>query len=179
VTEPPSWTVRDATVDDAPGIARVHTRTWQAAYDHVFPTNRLAGLVEEHRAEQWRDWLSSPGDRLHTLVVDAEGAVTGFAHCGPTHDPEASAADVGELFAIYVLPESWGQGVGRALMGEVLARLRSDGFREATLWVIEDNPRTRRYYERAGWHHDGGAKEEAVLDIPVRQVRYRIALDDA
>lgn len=47
-------------MDDAPGIARVHTRTWQKAYDHIFPTARLAGLVEEHRAEQWREWLSDP-----------------------------------------------------------------------------------------------------------------------
>jgi hypothetical protein len=64
-------------------------------------------------------------------------------------------------------------------MSEVLARLRQDGFREAILWVIEDNPRTRRYYELAGWKLDGGTKEEAVLDVPVRQVRYRIAVVDS
>jgi RimJ/RimL family protein N-acetyltransferase len=61
-------------------------------------------------------------------------------------------------------------------MAEVLTRLRGDGFREAILWVIEDNPRSRRYYERAGWHFDGGAKEETILDVAVVQVRYRIAL---
>jgi ribosomal protein S18 acetylase RimI-like enzyme len=170
-------TVRDATVDDAPGIARVHTRTWQIAYDHVFPTHRLAGIVEEHRAEQWRVMLAKPESRVHTVVVDDEDAVAGFANFGPTQDPEASPEHVAELYAVYVLPEAWGRGIGRALMGEVLARLRADGYREAILWVIEDNPRTRRYYERAGWEFDGGEKEEAVLDIPVRQVRYRIALE--
>ncbi|HSI98419.1 MAG TPA: GNAT family N-acetyltransferase [Gaiellaceae bacterium] len=170
------YVVRDALVEDAPGIAHVHTRTWQVAYEHVFPTARLAGLVEEHRAAQWGEWLSSPEPRRHTLVVDVDGGIVGFAHVGPTRDPEASDELVGELYAIYVLPESWGRGIGRALMAEVLARLRSDGFREAVLWVIEDNPRTRRYYERAGWHFDGGIKEEPVLDIGVREVRYRIEL---
>jgi GNAT superfamily N-acetyltransferase len=171
--------VRDATVADAGGIAHVHTRTWQIAYDHVFPTARLAGIVEEHRAEQWRGRLASPEPQRHTLVVESDDRVVGFADVGPTRDPEGSQQRVGELYAIYVLPEAWGGGIGRALMSEVLARLRQDGFREAILWVIEDNPRTRRYYELAGWKLDGGTKEEAVLDVPVRQVRYRIAVVDS
>jgi len=171
--------VRDAVRDDAPGIARVHTRTWQRAYEHVFPAERLASLVEEHRTEQWREWLTSPPPRRHTLVVEQAGEIVGFAHVGPTRDPEANEELVGELYAVYVLPEAWGQGIGRALMGDVLARLRCEGFREAVLWVLEDNPRTRRYYELAGWHFDGGTKEETILDVPARQVRYRIALGAA
>jgi L-amino acid N-acyltransferase YncA len=155
----------------------VQTRTWQAAYDHVFPTNRLAGLVEEHRAEQWHDWLTDPAPRRHVLVAEQEdGEVVGFASVGPTDDPEANVEVVGELYAIYVLPQAWGRGVGRALMRELLERLRGEGFREAILWVLEDNPRTRRYYELSGWHHDGGRKEQAMLDIAVPLVRYRISL---
>jgi hypothetical protein len=47
---------------------------------------------------------------------------------------------------------------------------------EAMLWVLEGNPRTRRFHELAGWRLDGAAKDETVLDMPVREVRYRIAL---
>lgn len=171
------YDVRDATTADAPGIARVHTRTWQEAYAHVFPVERLVGLVEEHRAEQWRGWLADPWHRMHTLVAEEEGAIVGFAHVGPSRDPEVVPELVGELYAVYVLPEAWGRGIGRALMAELLERLRVEGFREAMLWVLEDNPRTRRYYELAGWEFDGGVREEAVLDVPVREVRYRIVFD--
>jgi GNAT superfamily N-acetyltransferase len=175
----PEHTVRDATVADAQGVAHVDARTWQVAYDHVFPTGRLAGVVEEHRAEQWRELLSSAETRAHTVVVDDDDAIVGFASFGPSRDPEADRELVGELYAIYVLPEEWGRGIGQALMAEVLTRLRREGFQEAILWVIEDNPRTRRYYERAGWHFDGATKEEGVLDVPIRQVRYRIRLAPA
>jgi hypothetical protein len=54
--------------------------------------------------------------------------------------------------------------------------LRADGFEEAVLWVLDDNPRARRFYELAGWRLNGAVKEDTFLDTPVREVRYRIAL---
>ena len=47
----------------------------------------------------------------------------------------------------------------------------------AALWVLEDNPRTRRFYELAGWSCDGGSKDEEWLGTSVREVRYRINLE--
>ena len=98
----------------------------------------------------------------------------GFSGVGlarPGDDPA-----LGELFTIYVLPEEWGQGVGKALMTRALERMRGEGFAEAVLWVLEDNPRTRRFYELAGWHADGEVTEQEWLGSVVREVRYRIDL---
>jgi hypothetical protein len=50
------------------------------------------------------------------------------------------------------------------------------GFAEATLWVHEDNPRARRFYEAGGWRLDGAEKELEQFDIRVTEVRYRISL---
>jgi hypothetical protein len=61
-------------------------------------------------------------------------------------------------------------------MQETLGRLRSHGFGDAVLWVLEDNPRTRRFYELAGWHEDGGVTDQEWLAKQVREVRYRIDL---
>jgi GNAT superfamily N-acetyltransferase len=166
--------VRDATVEDAAGISNVRTRTWQAAYAHVFPAEQLASLTPESGLDWWRRAIAEPFPHMHTLVAEVEGGVAGFANLGAARDePEA---ETGELFAIYVLPEASGGGVGRALMAETLARLHVEGFAEAILWVIEDNPRTRRFYELAGWRLDGGVKDEEWLGTVVRELRYRIAL---
>ena len=89
----------------------------------------------------------------------------------PGDDPR-----LGELFMIYVLPTESGHGIGRELMSAALARFREERFREAILWVIEDNPRTRRFYELAGWHVDGGAQTEEWLGTRIQEVRYRITL---
>jgi ribosomal protein S18 acetylase RimI-like enzyme len=100
--------------------------------------------------------------------------VVGFASIGtarPGDDPS-----LGELFTIYVLPAEWGHGVGRALMAAAVASLRAERFEEAILWVLEDNPRTRRFYELAGWCVDGGTKDEEWLGTCIREIRYRITL---
>ena len=47
---------------------------------------------------------------------------------------------------------------------------------EAVLWVLEDNPRARRFYEREGWDLDGARKEDEFLGVRVAEVRYSIRL---
>jgi len=42
--------IRRARLEDAAAIAEVHVRTWQAAYEHVFGAERLAGTLAAGRA---------------------------------------------------------------------------------------------------------------------------------
>ena len=49
-------------------------------------------------------------------------------------------------------------------------------FSEAILWVLQDNPRARRFYERHGWTLDGASKRSRHLGVDVDEVRYRIRL---
>ena len=165
--------VRDATPEDAPGIAAVHTRTWQHAYAHIFPAEQLASIREGRRAEGWTRHLRESPAASHTFVADGPDGVVGFASVGPARE---ESEPVGELYSIYVLPEASGRGVGRALMAEILSRLRGEDFDEAILWVLEDNPRTHRFYEANGWRADGAVKDETMLGTPVRELRYRISL---
>ena len=148
-------------------------RTWQAAYEHAFGAERLAAIDLRAREERWRQRLAEPEDRRGiVLVAEEEGSVVGFASCGESRDTAGEA----ELYAIYVLPETWGSGAGPALMAAAVAALRTSGFATASLWVLEDNPRARRFYEREGWARDGGRREEEFLDTTVTEVSYRITL---
>ena len=177
-TNPPEkvFAVRDATPADAEAILRVRNTTWQVAYAHVFPREQLAAMSEDPRAANWASWwrgvIEDPASRAHTFVAEEAGEIVAFAHLGA----EREDPSIGELYAIYVLPEAWGRSIGQALMDETLNRLRGEGFGEAVLWVLEDNPRTRRFYELAGWREDGGVKEEEWLSTLVSEVRYRVIL---
>jgi ribosomal protein S18 acetylase RimI-like enzyme len=106
------------------------------------------------------------------FVAAEEDDILGFAACGESRD----VAGEGELYSIYALPEAWGTGAAPALMAAVRGALRASGFTTASLWVLEDNPRARRFYEREGWMSDGGRREEEFLEVPVAEIRYRIRL---
>jgi GNAT superfamily N-acetyltransferase len=154
--------IRRASVSDAAEIAAVHVRTWQAAYQNVFGTERLAGLDTPRRIAGWTRALEE-GEPI--FVADDDGSVVGFVALGAC-----------EVRAIYALPEAWGSGAGPDLMRAAIAQLRDDGCVEASLWVLEDNPRARRFYEREGWDVDGARKEDDFLGVRVAELRYRISL---
>lgn len=149
----------------------MHVRTWQGAYGHVFPSHRLASISLERRAEFWRSAL--PGAEA-AFVAEVDGEVVGFASVGPSNDEDGDG--IGELYAIYVEPAHWDAGVGRELAATADERLRELGFREATLWVLDDNPRARRFYEGGGWRVDGATRTGTHLGVETAEVRYRKTL---
>ena len=46
-------------------------------------------------------------------------------------------------------------------------------FGSAVLWVLEQNHRARRFYEREGWWPDGARASEDVASLSLPTVRYR------
>jgi len=154
--------IRRAVVADAAVIAEVHVRTWQAAYEHVFGSDRLARLDISRRVAGWTRALEA-GESI--FVAADDGRVVGFVSVGEC-----------ELYAIYALPEAWGSGAGPLLMRAAVEQFRADGCAEPVLWVLEDNPRARRFYEREGWELDGAVKEDDFLGVRVAEVRYGLTL---
>lgn len=167
--------IREAVPKDARAIAEIHVRSWQAAYRGQLTDDYLDSLTVDGRLEQHRRSLEEPRTGWVTWVADDAGALTGFAVTGPSEDADAGER-TGELYAIYLDPEQVGTGLGRRLFEHALQDLRSRGFDTATLWVLETNERARRFYEVAGWTHDGTVTSERV-DCEMRPtMRYRVDL---
>lgn len=168
--------VRKAVDGDAQAIASLHIKSWQSAYRRQLPDEFLDHLSNEleRRTEFWRTHISTAGLGRHEIwTAKVETRLNGFAALGPARDADADAA--AELYAMYVDPECWSQGVGRTLLAHSSERLAALGYSIAILWVLESNIRARRFYERAGWRADGGSKIESLPDsVTLREVRYRI-----
>lgn len=165
--------IRAAVATDAEAIARVHVRSWQAAYQGLMPQAHLDGLNVDHRQQVWRAILAETGwPRAGALVADAGDGVVGFAHVCPTRDDDRDPTSVGEVTSIYVLSDAWRAGVGRALLAAGVASLAEAGFAEATLWVLDTNDRARRFYAASGWRPDGAVKDDDLRGFPLTEVRY-------
>lgn len=163
--------LRRATPDDARGIAEVHVRSWQWAYRGLLPDAILDGLDVEARAERRRQHLDDRDVQEVSIVAEEEdGKIIGFAVYGPSRDEDGHG--VGEVHAIYLLPESAGAGIGRELFGHAIAGLTGAGYRSLTVWVLERNHHARQFYERAGLAPDGATKPARVGNAGLVEVRY-------
>jgi GNAT superfamily N-acetyltransferase len=169
--------VRPATAADAAALATVHVRSWQAAYRGLLPQQMLDGLSVEQRTEQWRTILAedAPAGRATFVAVGGDD-VLGFANLAPSRDDDTDPGATGELIAIYARPTEFGTGVGRALMAAALEWFAGEGYREASLWVLDGNARAIGFYEHSGWTPDGTRKEDVLRGHPVTELRYRRAV---
>lgn len=150
------------------GKAFVHWKAWQEAYAGIVDPDYLAAFTLEKcvkNAFRWRDNL---------LVAKDEGRVVGFAGYGVSRDE--SLPETGEVFALYILSEYYGTGLGRRLMSAALERLA--GYTRVALWVLEDNKRAIRFYEKCGFKPDG-ARQFIKLGTQIAEIRMILDMREA
>ncbi len=162
--------LRTARSADAAAVARVHVRSWQAAYRGLLPDEYLDALRPEDRMGRYT--FGSPDPRVPATIVALDyDEICGFVTTGTAQDADVTHA--GELLAIYVDPAAWSLGIGRRLMAEAVAHLTGRGFNEAVLWVFAGNDRGQRFYRNQGWALDGCARQKEISATCLDEVRYR------
>jgi L-amino acid N-acyltransferase YncA len=159
--------IRKASVEDAAGIAHVHVASWKTTYAGIMPDEVLQNLDVQERGKMWTSILTTHKDRNSTYVATTEeGTVIGFASGGKAQS-DTFGADA-ELYAIYLLEERQGKGVGRELFLHVVAELQEKQYESMVTWVVKDNPAVK-FYESFGPEL---LMEEYVEDLHVTEVAY-------
>lgn len=181
--------IRAGSAAHAAQVAAVQRETWFAAYAGIIAPEVIDRVtVPDDGARVRQSFRTRPWQRLLVAVDPGPGdpgasGIVGYASFGPETDvlnapwPHPLTADgeggrVAELYALYVRPGWWSTGTGRALMEKVLARSGAAGYESITLWVLRDNQRARRFYERAGFAPDGATNVLTGLG-GVTEFRYR------
>lgn len=145
-----STLIRDATPADGRAIARVHHSSWQTTYRGLFPDELLDDAdMDVWAANRERMIRELPPDRFY-LVAESDGEIVGFCTGGPARD----AAEDAEVYAIYLLKEHQGRGIGRELMRESARRFAGRGMRDLLVWVLRENAGARAFYESLGGRAD-------------------------
>ncbi|MGK5692035.1 N-acetyltransferase family protein [Streptomyces sp. URMC 128] len=168
--------IRQMTLADCDRVAEIRIRGWQSAYRGLMPQSYLDGLSVAEDAARSRGRLAqADGSVVNLVAEDSGGEVVGWACHGPYRDGELLTSDA-ELYAIYVHPDQVGHGAGQALLEESVARCAAAGHGRLLLWVLKENGRARRFYERAGFEADGAEEPFEVDGVMVPEVRYARAL---
>lgn len=151
--------------DDFGKIAAIYAASWQAAYRGIVPQDYLDSLTG---GAYWREKLAAR--TYPALVLVEKGAYLGTSSYSPAR--EESMAGWGEVISLYLLPEAWGKGWGKALLEEAARQLRTMGLAKIYLWVLEENHRARRFYEGQGFSPWGDGIELEIGGKGLRELRY-------
>ncbi|MDQ3058270.1 MAG: GNAT family N-acetyltransferase [Pseudomonadota bacterium] len=167
-----SYSVRPATARDAKAIAEIHVATWQAAYKDVMPADHISKMSVEKRQAYWREAIEFSEPQL--LVATHDDQIVGFVGFDRSRDANTRST-VGEIWAIYVAPAHWGQGVGLALWDGARDGLKDEGCTQVTIWVLLRNERALQFCEHAaGFKREmPSLKTVAFGDIKLEEIRLK------
>lgn len=148
--------IRKATLTDASDLAKVQVDTWRTTYPGIVPDEFLKQMSYEKREQVWEDIVV----KQEVMVAESkDGKVFGYAHGGKErtgHYPEYG----GELYAIYVLKEHQGKGVGKMLFNAVVTKLIQENLFSMVVCALEENP-------ACGFYESLGGEEIATEEIEI------------
>ncbi|MDC0980412.1 GNAT family N-acetyltransferase [Bdellovibrionales bacterium] len=159
------YVISKAVESDCKEITEVHIASWRSTYSGLISAEYLNALDCGVRTEMWRSILSS-NDCGVVFVVRNEGVLIGFFHSGKGRDIECSGYS--EIYAIYLLKEYHGKGIGKAMMSYCFEQLKSVGYSNIYLWILHNNP-TLLFYRKLGGTI-GGSRDIAIGDQTYREI---------
>ena len=148
--------------EDRRAVSRVYEESWRDAYRGIIPQAYLDGIPEGKWAAERPEW--------RTLVCTDGGRIVGVSSVCASR--LAQYDSWGEIVSLYLLPAYVGKGHGRRLLEAAVGELNAMGFSDVFLWVLEENLRARRFYERSGFVRAGGVLEDCIGGKALRELRY-------
>ena len=127
----------------------MHLNSWLSTYKNIIPQSYLSSLTLEKRIKTWETNFNLLDQNYFILVVeDKLGEIIGFADGG--RNREIDNGYEGELYAIYLLEEYKGKGIGKRLFHEAVNKLKSKRLNTFMVWVLEANPAIGFYSKLGG-----------------------------
>jgi GNAT superfamily N-acetyltransferase len=144
---------REAEYADRAAIANLHSESWRAAYRGAYRDELLDGDVARDRLAVWEQRLSEPPANQFVVLAEEEDQLLGFA-CAYGRDDARWGTLLDNL---HVQLRSYRQGTGALLVSQVTEWCRTH-YSDCGLylWVLVQNERARRFYERLGATDRGG-----------------------
>ena len=155
--------IRKATQEDIPAIAALHIEGWKAAYGGLVDQGYLDCLSLEQRIKDWQGWMAA--GESDTLIAEKDGRAVGFITTGRTKAPPPGSSPIrplysAEVYALYLHPDIWRQGMGAALLREAARNLKGQKHSSLCLWVLDGNVRAKAFYEKMGGQKVGSKMVE-------------------
>lgn len=161
-----SFNIRLATLEDAKYCADIHAKSWYFAYSDIVQKE----IIDEHNARClmiWNKMLENNNESHYVIMLD--DVIIGFFTIAGSRDEDLKESFF-EIIGLYLSPEYIGAGYGKQAMDWIKGEIQSRGYNKISLWVLEENERARRFYEKSGFKADGEVKPSGLAET--QEVRY-------
>lgn len=150
-------TVRNAEFEDMKRLGHIMSVSFKTAFCDFVSQQTLDACAQEENCIALLEGIYRDG-KMHFLIGEDSGMLC-------WQETESGA----EIVAIHSLPESWGTGLGAAMLQTALEQI---GAKTVFLWAFQENKRARRFYEKYGFRWDGSERiSEFDGAVEVRYVR--------
>ena len=157
------YILRPAGEGDREAMGKVYCASWKKGYRGILPAAYLESLTIEICAPKRVNGKNN-------VVAFLGDEMAGLVNFGPPR--ESLAAGEGEIRAIYVHPAHWGKGAAEILFRSALKNLYMAGDNSVYLWVLKENGRARRFYEKMGLQASGVLRTVQIGGEDTEEIRY-------
>lgn len=152
---------------DILNISKVHAKTWKQAYKGLINDKYLNRIYDEFWVPKFSQLFQGKDYEVAVYTVDSK--ITGCITYGkiqdfivPLNKEEVLRENIGEIITFYVLPEYWRNKQGCKLASYAIEELKRKGYKGCYLWVLYNNERAIKFYEKFGF-----IKEEVFVETSV------------
>ncbi|NRQ38049.1 GNAT family N-acetyltransferase [Nonomuraea sp. NN258] len=156
---PDAITVRIAEPGDADVLGEIHALSWGVSHGPLCAPKVAAAGIEERRAK-WHGILADGADDI--LLARLNERPGAFARFGAS----TSRPGLAEIHTFFAHPDVWGSGIAKALLTDVLDRVRDAGYDDVHLWTLRDSAQARRFYAKNGFTETGRTHDHTFEEGP-------------
>ena len=163
--------IRLAELDDAKCCADIHAKSWNFAYSDIVPKE----IIDEYDARWLMIWKKLLSNNINShYVITLDDVIIGFLTISVARDNDLKDSFY-ELVGLYLSPEYVAKGYGKQAIDWIKKEIKNRGYDKISLWVLEENNRARRFYEKAGFVSDGETKPSGLAET--LEIRYLYKFD--
>ncbi len=169
-------------------MSLIHALGWRDTYAKAVPADYMAREITDDRwVEVFRQNYESQNGVHGLLLYRGDVPVSCLNYCKArmvNYNPgdfcefdNGAYADWGEIASFYTHPAERGKGYGGLLFEEACRRMKEAGFRNAFVFVLQENRGARRFYAGHGFAWDGTSADIPFPNSPpCHDLRYVKAL---
>jgi ribosomal protein S18 acetylase RimI-like enzyme len=156
--------IRDYNGNDLKDLAAVHAASKQVAEKGIIVDEDLTVFTPEYYFEKWGEWSKFECSTIR-VAVDNNDMIIGFVCFGrvktrPDFDKGVVPRYGGEIYSLYLHPDYFGKGIGKALFMDACEHLAEQKLTTMLLWAMKKNKRACAFYEKMGGERVGKKRIE-------------------